>query len=112
MTNHVSEKWKDKIHGGLADKKKPSDFDKEDLKKGIKVEMEHTDDPRKAAEIAMDHLSEDPKYYDKLATIEKEGNMTRVRGTRAVDPIGDVDDVAESAWFDALMIQESNKTIS
>ena len=53
----------DMIHGGLADEKKPSDFSKEQLAKGIKVEMEHTDDPLIAIEIAMDHLTEDPEYY-------------------------------------------------
>jgi len=37
------------------------------IKKGIEVEMEHTDDPKIALKIAMDHIKEDPKYYDKLA---------------------------------------------
>ena len=32
----------DAIPGGLADKKKPEDFDPAQLAKGIKVEMEHT----------------------------------------------------------------------
>jgi len=36
------------------------------IKKGIEVEMEHTDDKRVALKIALDHLKEDPKYYDKL----------------------------------------------
>jgi hypothetical protein len=36
------------------------------IKKGIEVEMEHTDDPKMALKIAMDHIKEDPKYYDKL----------------------------------------------
>ena len=36
------------------------------LTKGIKVEKEHTKDEIKAAEIALDHLKEDDKYYDKL----------------------------------------------
>jgi hypothetical protein len=58
--------WKDKMPGGLADKKKPSDFDKSQLEKGISTELEHTKDKKRATEIAMDHLSEDPKYYDKL----------------------------------------------
>ncbi len=40
------------------------------LNKGIKVEMEHTNSRVKAREIAMDHLWEDPKYYDKLGKIE------------------------------------------
>ena len=34
--------------------------------------MEHTDDPVKAEQIALDHLAEDPQYYTKLATIEPE----------------------------------------
>lgn len=36
------------------------------LAKGIEIEHEHTDDPSVAAEIALDHLNEDPHYYDKL----------------------------------------------
>lgn len=43
---------------------------KTQLNKGIKVEMEHTDDHKKAKEIAMDHLFEDPNYYTKLKKIE------------------------------------------
>jgi hypothetical protein len=73
MAQRVAARYQDQIPGGLADKRKPGDFDPEQLKKGIKVEMEHTDDPAKAEEIAMDHLTEDSKYYDKLETIEKHG---------------------------------------
>jgi len=40
------------------------------LKKGIKVEMEHEMGLKKAKKIAMDHLKEDPKYYDKLEKVE------------------------------------------
>jgi len=36
------------------------------IKKGLEVEKEHTDDPKIALKIAMDHIKEDPKYYDKL----------------------------------------------
>lgn len=43
---------------------------KRQLKMGIEVEMEHTDDKEKAKEIAMDHLWEDPTYYTKLKKIE------------------------------------------
>lgn len=39
---------------------------KTQLVKGKKVEMEHVNDEDKAREIAMDHLYEDPKYYEKL----------------------------------------------
>lgn len=61
-----------KIPGGLADKAKPEDFDQEQLQKGIKVELEHTNDKNIATEIAMDHLTEDPNYYKKLSKIEKQ----------------------------------------
>jgi len=43
-----------------------SEYDDEQLKLGISVEMEHTDDPKEAKKIAQDHLKEDPKYYSKL----------------------------------------------
>ena len=69
------------IPGGLASGKKPSDFPKDKLKAGIKVEMEHATDWRIAQEIAMDHLTEDPDYYAKLATIEKGGGEGSRGGT-------------------------------
>jgi len=78
----------DKIPGGLAQNKTLEDiakkhikgtkigirrmlvFLKEQLWKGVKIEMEHTTDENIAEEIAMDHLWEDPKYYDKLEKVE------------------------------------------
>jgi hypothetical protein len=42
-----------------------------ELKKGIKIEMEHTSHYRVAKEIALDHLGEDLFYYKKLRKIEK-----------------------------------------
>ena len=77
---------KDLIPGGLAKGKTLIDIYKKhfkdkslkklyilklQLKKGIKVELEHTTSMPVAKEIAMDHLYEDPKYYDKLKKIEK-----------------------------------------
>jgi hypothetical protein len=41
------------------------------LKKGVKVEREHTKNSRDAAQIARDHLSERPDYYEKLDRLEK-----------------------------------------
>ena len=35
------------------------------------VEMEHTEDEAEAEKIAMDHLREDPEYYDKLEGMEE-----------------------------------------
>jgi len=68
MAKHV-----DRIPGGMADRSKPSDFDPEQLRMGIDVEMEHTKNRRLAKEIAMDHLKEDPRYYSKLKKVHKEG---------------------------------------
>jgi len=72
----------DVIPGGLAKGMTLNDIAKKhnisvdtivkDLKKGMKVEMEHTTDVNVAKEIAFDHLYEDPKYYDKLAKMEAE----------------------------------------
>ena len=50
-------------------------MDSGQLEKGVKVEMEHTSDTNIAREIALDHLTEDPLYYDKLETIEKHGSL-------------------------------------
>lgn len=50
---------------------------KQELKKGIKVEKEHTSDVKRAARIAMDHLVEDPKYYSKLSKIGLEENLNK-----------------------------------
>lgn len=69
-----------KIKGGLADNMSLEDIAKKHnvdlsevekaLDKGIKVESEHTSDKEEAKEIAMDHLVEDIKYYDKLEQME------------------------------------------
>jgi len=67
--------YRDQMPGGIGDKKQPSDFDPKALAKGIKVEMEHTDDSKIAQEIAIDHLTEDPKYYDKLEVMEKKASV-------------------------------------
>jgi hypothetical protein len=54
---------------------------KSQMNKGMKVEMEHTKDKSKAKEIVMDHLSEDPTYYDKLKKVEtKEATTTASSG--------------------------------
>lgn len=41
------------------------------LRKGIKIEQEHTGDLDLAKEIALDHLNEFPDYYDRLEKAEK-----------------------------------------
>lgn len=62
----------DLLPGGLAAGDSDDQFNPEQLAKGIKVELEHTDDINIAKEIAKDHLKEMDDYYDKLETIEPE----------------------------------------
>lgn len=47
------------------------------IEKGIKVEAEHTSNPQEQVKIAMDHLVENPNYYDILAQahLEKGGEL-------------------------------------
>jgi len=75
-TDASQEARDDKVPGGLADKKDESDFDPKALAKGMRVELEHTDDENLAKEIAMDHLVEDPDYYEKLEKMEQDAMDT------------------------------------
>lgn len=70
----------DLIKGGIADKSDYSKFRQDQLRKGIKVEMEHTNDPKIAKEIAGDHLKEYPKYYDALHKMEKKLDTKKKTG--------------------------------
>ena len=45
------------------------------LKKGIKIEMEHTTDKGEAEIIALQHLDELPDYYDRLIKMEKQSEI-------------------------------------
>lgn len=49
----------------------PKGISKKVLAKGVKVELEHTDDRRTAACIAKAHLVECPTYYERLEKLEK-----------------------------------------
>jgi hypothetical protein len=55
-----------KLPGGAGDNTPTDQIDTNQLSIGVQVEMEHTNDLGVAQEIAMDHLTEDPKYYSKL----------------------------------------------
>jgi hypothetical protein len=65
--HHWSMAQGEAIPGGMAAGRAPESFDARQLNMGIAEELEHTPDPAVAQEIAMDHLAEDPLYYDKLA---------------------------------------------
>lgn len=79
----------DRIPGGLADEKTPSDFDPDDLAEGIKVELEHTSDETLAKEIASDHLSESPTYYKDLKKMEDKEKKGSVKYEAVCRDCGD-----------------------
>lgn len=68
---------RDKLPGGKGDRTRVADVDPRELKRGCKVEREHTSSPKLACEIALDHLTEDPRYYTKLAKIHLDGPRRR-----------------------------------
>ena len=59
-----------RLFGGLGDDKSHSDFPKNKLEAGARVEQEHTSNKGVAKEITMDHLTEDPNYYTKFREME------------------------------------------
>lgn len=81
------------LPGGLADKAHKSfkDFSKSKLDRGEKVEREHTKSKRLARTIAMDHLVEDPQYYEKLQRMEKRSHLFQLaklaKGGRTPPPL-------------------------
>lgn len=62
----------DLLPGGAGDNKPDSDFSHKALEEGSEHEHEHTSNDQIAKEIAKDHLSEDPRYYEKQEALEKE----------------------------------------
>jgi len=97
----------EKIPGGLAEGKPDSDFDPAQLEKGVKVELEHTDDVGTAKEIAKDHLTELPSdYYTRLEKMEEKANKEQnasdddevVKYIKAARPL------IHNVWFEAIDI--------
>lgn len=82
--NVKTENMENKLKGGKGDKMTPQkiadkfDVDVKDIKtqikKGKKVESEHTDDETKQLEIATDHVTEFPDYYDRIEKMEKQAD--------------------------------------
>lgn len=62
----------EQLNEGKGKELHPNNIHPGELRMGIRVEMEHTDDMDKAKKIALDHLAENPYYYTalKLSGIE------------------------------------------
>jgi hypothetical protein len=108
----------DKIEGGLSAGMSLEDIanhhkvDIDELmgefQMGVKVEMEHTTDREVAREIAMDHLYENPKYYTKLSTIEKnEYGFMDGRHKQSAAQIGGLGDSEYSEYVDEETLNEN-----
>jgi len=84
--------WKPKIASdeGVADDKgiTEKDVNPEELKMGIKVEMEHTEDEAEAKKIALDHLAEIPDYYTRLTAMEQEAEAKAERFIKTIGEKG------------------------
>ena len=91
----LAEKFQNLMHEGYAGKAgtKPDDVDQAELKAGIKVELEHTDNPRVSRKIALDHLTEFSRagYYKVLAQMEyllrRMENMTEENRSRKLEAL-------------------------
>ena len=78
----LSESLKDEMN--MQEKERKQSVDENELKKGIKIEMEHTKDPKIAEQIALDHLSEIKDYYTRLVKMEKEAGMEEADKTKEI----------------------------
>jgi hypothetical protein len=78
---------KDQLPGGEADNLPDRDFSADALAEGAKHEHEHTNNDQIAKEIAKDHLSEDPGYYDKQKEIEKGADETPSKKRNILDEL-------------------------
>lgn len=75
------------------------DVDPKELEMGLEVEKEHTDDPRVAEMIALDHLTEIADYYTRLKAMEDEAKAEQGKaseGPREPEPSDD----DEEGWED------------
>lgn len=59
------------MYGRLLPAKPDSAYNKRELEKGIKVELEHTNSKKVAKRIAKHHLDEHKDYYKELYKMEK-----------------------------------------
>jgi hypothetical protein len=63
-----------------TDPRPDTDYDPEQLKMGIKIEIEHTKDKTISEKIAKDHLDEDARYYTHLIEMEDKYKNSEVKG--------------------------------
>jgi hypothetical protein len=86
---------------------------KKQLRMGIKVETEHTNNKSKAEEIALDHLWEDPNYYTKLKKMEakeSDGKMEKSAKKQFTKDLQDDSDYHEFKRRSKFMDKDVERT--
>lgn len=102
----------DQIDGGLADEDDAEGFDPKQVMLGMGVEMEHTDDPKIALEITLDHLKELPDYYTRLDKMEKDAKVGGEIEPDGEHPLADIMDVGDADSESLPMVAPENKGIN
>jgi len=87
-----------KLKGGVGDNKNPAELDRSELNSGIKEEKEHTNDTDVATEIAVDHLTEEPKYYSKMKKVEKRSAMHIIQPSKFAELLAKVAAARPGLW--------------
>jgi len=117
------DEWEDVVKGGKAKNKHPKDFNVVNLSKGSEIEMEHTDNPYVAIDIAMDHLSEFDDYYDdnnglpnmennlKEIDINKKETTTnmKTKNNQMIKSFSDFNNIYENTENEPKMYSKENK---
>jgi hypothetical protein len=86
--DRLMDQYEEGIDGGRSSGYDPRDFDREQVRIGLGVEIEHTWDLMTALEIVLDHLTEFSDYYTRLLQMEKDaetGSLDRMKNTRQFD---------------------------
>jgi hypothetical protein len=66
LLKHIDSWYEQKMGDLGADEKRPSSFNASQFFLGLSTELKNTDESMKAIKVTIDHLVEDPAYYDKL----------------------------------------------
>lgn len=74
--------------------------DPAELRLGIRIEMEHTEDREVARQIALDHLVEDPKYYTHLSEMERKYEKAKKYNVGEISQKTGKKKVAPGKWVD------------
>lgn len=109
----------DVVSGGKGDGTQTDEVDPKELQVGVAVELEHTGNEETAKEIAIDHLTENPKYYTKLiksGIVDEPEAIKLAKDLLGVEPSKASENVQEAQHIDVTWalksIKDYNKGIS